>query len=301
MRKKELAFFCIFIFSLIGCRDEGQSVEYLSVNDKKEDLQELINILIEVHPDPKRNIGDSEWNRLVKDLQDSIKEPRTKDEFMIELMSFIQNIGDAHTYLLPKEIHDEKIFPVKIEMLKEGLVVSDTFDHQLKKGDLIVNIGDLELEQLTNHMEKIVAAENQYWKQVMIGNLLNFEFVLDYLKVLKNGKVAVRVEREGEFLDIEVELIEFETFQNLVMKQNKSFDWKLLSHDDIRYGYFKLNQCLWNDEYRNELASFFKEVDNQSIERIILDLRDNGGGDSRVINEFITYLDIEEYPFFNKK
>ncbi|MTI95894.1 MAG: hypothetical protein FH749_10500 [Firmicutes bacterium] len=49
---------------------------------------------------------------------------------------------------------------------------------------------------------------------------------------------------------------------------------------------FRLNRCTNNPEYREALASFFQQVDEQDIPTVVLDLRNNIGGDSRVIEEF---------------
>lgn len=60
-------------------------------------------------------------------------------------------------------------------------------------------------------------------------------------------------------------------------------------------GIFTLTTCMNNEEYRSVLENFFAEVFAGNIENVVVDLRYNGGGNSWVANEFITYLDVEEY------
>ena len=60
-------------------------------------------------------------------------------------------------------------------------------------------------------------------------------------------------------------------------------------------GIFTLRQCDYNEEYRAGLREFFTEVHENNIHSVIVDLRGNPGGNSRVSNEFIRYLPVENY------
>lgn len=63
-------------------------------------------------------------------------------------------------------------------------------------------------------------------------------------------------------------------------------------------GILTLNQCLFNEFYQNTLRAFFQEVKDQGIHTIAVDLRHNGGGNSRVVNEFLRYLDVDTFAAF---
>lgn len=56
-----------------------------------------------------------------------------------------------------------------------------------------------------------------------------------------------------------------------------------------------LNECNFNDEYKNCLEEMFIEVRDKNINHLAVDLRGNGGGSSLVANEFISYLDCDSY------
>lgn len=43
------------------------------------------------------------------------------------------------------------------------------------------------------------------------------------------------------------------------------------------------------------LYNFFQEVSKNNIQNIAIDLRENTGGNSLVINQFIRYLDVDTY------
>lgn len=56
-----------------------------------------------------------------------------------------------------------------------------------------------------------------------------------------------------------------------------------------------LNACTFNEEYTTCLHEMFTEVSQQGIRNLAVDLRNNGGGDSRTANEFIRYLNVDSY------
>ena len=43
------------------------------------------------------------------------------------------------------------------------------------------------------------------------------------------------------------------------------------------------------------MKAFFKEIKDKNIQSVIVDLRYNSGGNSMVANEFLRYLDVDEY------
>lgn len=55
-------------------------------------------------------------------------------------------------------------------------------------------------------------------------------------------------------------------------------------------GIFKLDNCTCNNEYKNKLYNFFLDVQQNNIKNIVVDVRKNYGGASRVINYFMMYL-----------
>lgn len=77
---------------------------------------------------------------------------------------------------------------------------------------------------------------------------------------------------------------------------NQNEDWVSYSIDPDRdLGVFTLKTCTINDEYKAVLQAFFDDVFENNISNIVVDLRNNGGGNSRVANEFLKYIDVETY------
>ncbi len=56
-----------------------------------------------------------------------------------------------------------------------------------------------------------------------------------------------------------------------------------------------LNSCRFNEEYIDCLKTMFTEIKKNGIGNVAVDLRNNGGGNSLVADEFIKYLDVESF------
>ena len=77
---------------------------------------------------------------------------------------------------------------------------------------------------------------------------------------------------------------------------NQEYQWVSYTIDeDHNLGIINLKKCINNSEYRSVLDEFFQKIHEKGITNVAVDLRNNGGGDSSVANEFITYLNHTSY------
>lgn len=59
-----------------------------------------------------------------------------------------------------------------------------------------------------------------------------------------------------------------------------------------RYGYFLLSSCTYDSAYVNAVQRFFSEVAASGVQNVVLDLRQNGGGNSNVILPWLQHLPL---------
>ena len=57
----------------------------------------------------------------------------------------------------------------------------------------------------------------------------------------------------------------------------------------------KLKLCNNNQHYKDTVKDFFDTVYAKKLTTVAVDLRDNPGGDSSTVHEFIHYLDVKDY------
>ena len=61
---------------------------------------------------------------------------------------------------------------------------------------------------------------------------------------------------------------------------------------DDNYSVLTLDSCDYEKDFREFLYNFFEDTTKADIDNVIVDLRNNGGGNSMVANEFILYYQL---------
>lgn len=113
-------------------------------------------------------------------------------------------------------------------------------------------------------------------------------------------KIVIEFENEGVS---QYEEISFEVFETNTTGNNVESDESFVYYDIDTInmiGTLTLLSCINDSIYYNTLNEFFNEVNRLDIKNIVLDLRYNGGGNSKVIDEFLRHLSIEEINTYGK-
>lgn len=132
--------------------------------------------------------------------------------------------------------------------------------------------------------------ENQFESQVIIN-----EYMLRLCGVDTSDGVTMTFENESGTEEYHYDFVPIAKVKGYEYSEEEK-PWVFYEIDkENSVGIFTLTTCVNNEEYRSVLESFFAEVFAGNIENVVVDLRYNGGGNSAVANEFITYLDVEKY------
>lgn len=267
----------------------------MSRADMKEDLDYLVKILKDVHPKTLHGLSLEQEN-IVKNTYEKIEKPLKAGEFYFIANEIACSFKDAHTSLHLNENNNDKTIELPKAWLNDGMYINENLG-ELKEGDKVESIGGKTPEELLKEFTKIISAENQQWVRVQGNSNLIKEPYLNYLGLIKDDKVNVKILRDGKLIDIELPLTDEKYSKaRLLEKNSMEGEWVKYTIDkENGLGIFILNQCLYSDYYKYVLNNFFEDVQNNKIDNIVIDLRKNTGGDSRVIGEFLKYLDIDRY------
>lgn len=132
--------------------------------------------------------------------------------------------------------------------------------------------------------------EDQFWKNVIVN-----EYALRLCGVETYDGVTMTFESGDATMEYHYDFVPIAEVNGYEYSAEEE-PWVYYEIDkENSVGIFTLTTCVNNDEYRSVLADFWTEVFAENVENVVVDLRYNGGGNSGVANEFITYLDVEEY------
>lgn len=289
-------FLCLYMNCITDSSWSGQQGEkILTVKEMKKDLDYLIDVLSEVHPQTFYGWSEDQQN-LISQVYDQVSNPMADWQFYFKANRIIHSLSDSHSGFSPG-MQDEGIIDFPIYWLEDGLYIIEN-TNTFQKGDRVVSIGGRLTEQILDELTWIISAENDYWVKVLGAKMLQTRPVLSYLELSHNNKLNIEIERDGAVKQVQLSLDDIRrTSLPSIFQSGESFvSYKIEPEHSL--GIFILDQCIFDDEYIRTLERFFLEVSKNNINHIVIDLRNNTGGNSLVIDEFLKFLDVRQYKTY---
>jgi hypothetical protein len=279
----------------------------------RQDLQFLAIELPRRHKNLFFRLGQGDFQRAIAILDKSI--PALSDpEITVELMRLFATVGDSHTGFQRWPFHSS--YPLGLVWFEDGLyLMRAPAAYKQYLGMRLVSIGKTDLERASAQVQELIPHENDQWLLVQSPTYLTTPEILHVLKVLPESENGRFVLRDAKGKDYPLDLAP--------VKNDDKIDW-VYAVDAVKLGaplyrqkpdlfywyeylmesstlYIKYNRC------RNMDNLSFEKFDEQvwsfaathRVERIVIDLRHNGGGDSMVFRPMVN--ELKRRPEFNRR
>lgn len=219
-----------------------------------------------------------------------IQETRNTYEYYLALQEFCVHFQDGHTEVIfPKELnhHLKGRVPIQTRLVENKLIITKLYDESLsakglKPGIEITHIDNLETQ---TYVKKFI---QPYWTSNSKHgkNRTIFEYALLRGPIGKNVKISCKMDNEDSFT------VELPRLKYLPIK------WEPVSYKEFEsnIGYVKINSF-----YADKIVKLFDSVFTsiESNEALIIDLRENGGGNGRVGWTILGYFTNAPFQIFN--
>jgi hypothetical protein len=216
----------------------------------------------------------------------------------VELNKIVASIGDAHTSI---NYWDGYSYPLKFWIFDGDVYVvnADTGLEKMRFSQ-VLKIDGVDIDVILERLTSLISHENESWVSAMLPSYLQSPVYMYGLGVIRNENEAVfTVEKDGEVQDFTVSALEYgesadfvdkDTEDALVGVYDKYYDYEYLPDD--RAICFEYNVCA--DMESLSFADFNKEmfdsIEQKDIDKVIIDLRSNSGGNSEILNPFTKRL-----------
>lgn len=170
-------------------------------------------------------------------------------------------------------------------------------DPERLSGGTVVSVDGVPTEELLSRFKRYFPYEPQveFYAESTLGTAIQLESWLTLMGIDTSDGVIIGLETENGVEEINFSLV----FPKGTASTDSSEPYFSYSVDEkSAMGIFTLDECIVSDEYKAALESFFKEVSEKRADAVVVDLRNNGGGNSLVINEFMKFIDVESYYTF---
>lgn len=270
----------------------------LTEDEMKEDLDYLVATLQQVHPSLIEGWSEEQTKAIDEVYNLVSKQPLPAGRFFFLADTIVTQLHDAHTNISPFSASSASL-NLPLYWTPEGPVALHSTP-ELQQGDLLLELGGLTPPQLLNELSKVISAENDNWVKVMGIPMLASRAFLDHLNLLENGqKVKVKVLRDQQTVELNLPLVG--RLNNRDMGTPYDYGGSMYNYaidERLSLGVLRINTCEVNDAYLQTLTDFFNEIRVKGIKRVAIDLRNNTGGNSSVVDEFMRYLAVDEYQSY---
>jgi hypothetical protein len=295
---------------------------YFSREQLIEDVRQLADSLESAHPDPYiRGGGRIAFHRRLQQLLNAIPEGgMTREEFSRLVRPFIAAIGDAHTELwsdYPVNDHAPGGVPLRFEIVEQSLYVAGVPDEESRDllGSTLVSVEGVPLAQLCKRQRRLQGTENQYHALYLLANLsLRYRpWMEDLLPEWQdNRRVGVELQLpSGESREVvfdglpkgTVAMLTPESQVTLPSTDDSGFLYEFMDAEG-KTAYLRIDHM---SHYReasemetskpaprlrsatDTFRSMVVEMEQARTEELIIDLRDNRGGNS-IMGDILTYF-----------
>ncbi|MBI9053321.1 MAG: hypothetical protein JEY96_05855 [Bacteroidales bacterium] len=312
----------LITFTLFGCNQKSNAnentgksgtteniKEIFALTDYQQDFEKMTEILVKNHPQPYAFISEDSLKKLINLQYDKITDSTTIGEFLWICKSVVTAINCGHTnIMLPAKfgrVSKSLLFPIKAKYVNSRLYIVDAKNNsdKVSEGDEILKINGVDVETLQKEIfqhlpsdgfNETVKHESTnlyfYWFSSMF-----FDFPTSYTVTVKqNGNMeeikleeAVNLEAKKTFLD--------DCENQLCFDMNQESSTAIIT---IRsFGYYGKKRF---PIFESFVDSCFYQIKENKIQNLIIDLRNNTGGDPFCGSYLLQHLANKSFTYFHK-
>ena len=150
----------------------------------------------------------------------------------------------------------------------------------------LLSINGISANEIYENARKRLAYENIYWLSTVLEKQLSNAENMQLLGIpCQEDAVSVAYDRAGESLVKNLSYCSYDqAYSEETVPYSAEFD------EDLSLAVFTLNEMMYTDEYLSFVSDFLDEVKSRDIQNLVLDLRNDGGGNSRCGEPFTAFL-----------
>jgi len=268
--------------------------EIIFTNDWDEDVHFFAENIKDKHVDPFTILSEDEFDKDISRIRSDIEE-LSGAEILFELQKIISKIGDSHTSLDLRL--NMKNIPLTIQWFDDGTYLTALPPNQVEHlGKKILGINGIPIESVIDSFRTIIPYENESTFKFFFDNYFRvFEFHQFFGFTDSNNDIIFDLENADSFTLNK----NSNSFTSIIPQSTPPF----LKNRNLEYWfsedlkddlfYIQYNACreridLSFEDFTNQIEDFID--DNSNINKLVLDLRLNTGGNSGIAKPLIDLL-----------
>ncbi|MDY8135545.1 S41 family peptidase [Aquimarina sp. 2201CG5-10] len=273
----------------------------LDVSDFKKDLDIYKNIVETAHSGMYLYTSKKTFKTLFDEAYKKLPEINNTREFYKLIAGIHTKINCGHSsfhttegvFTEIKNNSTPSFFPFKVKFLKDTLVIAQDYK-KLKKGTQIVSINGNKIENIIQESFKLISSDgyNTTFKYRQLEDDFSTNYFLTYGAQQKFALEYISV--SGQQQNIEVSGIPLSELENTITETHYEKPY-YLEYTNNSTALLTVN-TFYTETPKNQKKFFkflkesFREINKKGIQNLILDIRENTGGDDGNDMELASYL-----------
>ncbi len=299
--------FLIICLSSFSQKKEFDIQKKYSVKQVLEDIDYTEKYLTKFHPDPYKYISKDSLHSFVEFVKTKIDTPLTEMQIRFCIKQIVVKIGCGHTDAAASKKYAKAIKKINRPVLPLNVFVTDSnklivlnnlsSDTTIKPGDEIISIGNRPIPTILKTIYSIITSDGYNEtckKQVNRYNSFKYYysfcygFKLDYVAKIKHQNNSISNHKLSAISTLKDTLILPKMDSLIPIRKTKTCSYSVIQNTKpiavIDINGFRGRH--WRGFFRKS----FKEIQQNNIENLVIDLRDNGGGQINLGLNLLSYL-----------
>lgn len=283
----------------------------LSTDQWREDIDQAVEVIIVTHPMPAHDLAATGLRNAARRLKSDMAGLEDK-QILLRLAQLVALIEDGHTRLeIPRlhvdigvndahgttpsvEIADLSLdrLPIEIEAYDDGYFITrTTADWSELLGSRVVSVNGRRVDELAEKLTTLAHGENPGWKKRIVADRLTLIDALRFCGLSTHPTVDVTIETNGTEHVVALKSLgekaaswdRFDTPDSLTRWSQPNRDyWFKGVNGHPRIGYLHYRRSGYDAEHppTTFARSLLETAKRDDWSRLIIDLRDNGGGNA---------------------
>jgi hypothetical protein len=312
--KLKVRFICFLIFTSLLAVGPFLAIQSSSVQAKpksrveswREDIDFLASELPKRHKNLFFQLSESEFKHKIQELKDALSN-LSDEEVIWGLSRIVASIGDAHTALQYKT---SIAFPFTLYWFKEGIYAVNTVpEYKQILNCRLVQINTFSLEKIAEVLKQGIPHENlAQIKSSIPYHLVMPEYLYGARLIQEKDRAVFTFENEeGKQFRVPVNAVSLKSKPQWIVQtedqgdlplyrknRDKFYSFTYLKDEKTMYVLYNSCRMMKGKLFKDFVKEVFEQVDSNPVDRFIVDLRNNGGGNSMIFYPLLKELKAHE-------
>lgn len=291
--------------------------KYITKDKLNQDFDFLVKSIKKTHPNPYSVISKSDFDYQVSSIKTNFKDSLNLKSYYQLIAPFVASLHDGHTSLTfpgRKLLNsNDNLFPyiIKASIEKPYLKVTENISNeymQIPVDAEILKIDNLTSEEIIQKIIKNTSGESDIYRLKMGADFNMFAFLFGSFHELKEN-TNVEYNYKNKNHNITIPTVTLNELMEIAKKRNPSSNNKLIEEipsfsldidNHNKTAIIDIHSFDYKKKFEDFLKESFEHINSNKIKKLIIDIRENGGGNSVLAEELMKYISNEPFRLFDK-